>query len=328
MFSWADMPQSGPFQAPAKPEKTPGQPENFVLVRFNGFSGLNTKPTRPAIKDQQMSWCDNWMPLGVNNLRTMYDLNPFAFTIQTLTSGASGGGGGPPPPPPPYTPPATHFNDAVVHSLGLNIDPTTHISAFGVISLWTANPVLEGGSFIGIFGALDNFVSGFTLEFAAGQMVLGVYEPTGNAILTAVESTGTTGWRHDLISWNTTANTLQWYVNENLGSVSTTWTSTSAVDYSGATAWRLGFQNQSIDMSEVWVNVPNAFFDISLSANRLLFTDGSNGPVNLGTTGQTPTGLTPTFFFHGAGNPFATNRGTAGGFTLRNGILTPASSAP
>src|SRR5882672_2583254 len=80
------MPQGGDFQSPSAPQPVPGLPENFHLLRFDGFAGLNTKPTRPAIKDQEMATCDNWMPLGENNLRTLYDIGPAAYTA---TSGHS-----------------------------------------------------------------------------------------------------------------------------------------------------------------------------------------------------------------------------------------------
>lgn len=80
------MPQSGQFQTPAKPERVPGFPENFQYIVFDGFKGLNTKPTRPAIEDQQMYYCDNWMPLGENNLRTMWDHGAILFTVVGITT--------------------------------------------------------------------------------------------------------------------------------------------------------------------------------------------------------------------------------------------------
>ena len=68
------------FQTPARPPEIPGFPENFQLLIFDGFKGLNTKPTRPGIEDQEMAWCDNWMPLGEGNLRTLYDMGGILFT--------------------------------------------------------------------------------------------------------------------------------------------------------------------------------------------------------------------------------------------------------
>ena len=48
----------------------PGMPDSSQVVTFNGFTTINTKPTRPAIEDTEMYWCDNWFPLGPNNLRS------------------------------------------------------------------------------------------------------------------------------------------------------------------------------------------------------------------------------------------------------------------
>lgn len=54
-----------------------GAYKNFTL---EGFEGLNTKASRPAIEDQQLAWCENWMPIGRGNLRTMYGLGAQLFS--------------------------------------------------------------------------------------------------------------------------------------------------------------------------------------------------------------------------------------------------------
>jgi hypothetical protein len=48
--------------------------------QLEGFEGLDTKASRPSIEDQQMYWCENWMPIGHGNARTMYGLGPQLFT--------------------------------------------------------------------------------------------------------------------------------------------------------------------------------------------------------------------------------------------------------
>jgi len=48
--------------------------------QLEGFEGTNSKATRPSIEDQQMPWCENWMPLGRGNLRTMYGLGTQLYT--------------------------------------------------------------------------------------------------------------------------------------------------------------------------------------------------------------------------------------------------------
>ena len=53
------------------PKAVPGLPENFEPIVFDGFNGLNTKPTRFAIPNEQLYWCDGFMPFGKNTLRSM-----------------------------------------------------------------------------------------------------------------------------------------------------------------------------------------------------------------------------------------------------------------
>jgi len=56
--------------------------------QLEGFEGFNSKATRPSVEDQQMSWCENWMPIGHGNLRTMYGLGPLLYSnagISALT---------------------------------------------------------------------------------------------------------------------------------------------------------------------------------------------------------------------------------------------------
>lgn len=72
--------QGGGGGNPAAPSGAPGRPENELPLVFEVFEGLNTKPLRPGIKDQEMAWCDGWMPLGPNNLRTLYGIGDAIYT--------------------------------------------------------------------------------------------------------------------------------------------------------------------------------------------------------------------------------------------------------
>jgi hypothetical protein len=64
---------------PASPPQTPGFPANPQPITWDGFDTLNTKPSRPAIGDQEMYICNGWMPLGKSNLRTLWGINPTAL---------------------------------------------------------------------------------------------------------------------------------------------------------------------------------------------------------------------------------------------------------
>jgi hypothetical protein len=70
---------------PATPPLTPGFPSNPTPLTFEKFSTLNTKPLRPGINDDQMYWCDGFMPLGQNNLRTLYDVGDSLYTASGTT---------------------------------------------------------------------------------------------------------------------------------------------------------------------------------------------------------------------------------------------------
>lgn len=62
--------QDNPFQ--------PAQPQPLVLEEFQG---LYTSTTRPGVKDEQMWWCDGYIPLGKMDLRTLPGVGPILWTV-------------------------------------------------------------------------------------------------------------------------------------------------------------------------------------------------------------------------------------------------------
>jgi hypothetical protein len=72
---------------PAQPEEQQaiGFPPHFRLFLLEEFKGLNTRAKRPAIDDQEMAWCENWMPIGPANLLTMYGQGDPIYTAVALT---------------------------------------------------------------------------------------------------------------------------------------------------------------------------------------------------------------------------------------------------
>jgi len=65
---------------PGAPQKIINFPSNPIEFVLDGFETLNTKPTRPAIDQNQMFICDGFMPFGKNNLRTMYGVGTSIYT--------------------------------------------------------------------------------------------------------------------------------------------------------------------------------------------------------------------------------------------------------
>ncbi|MDE2021030.1 MAG: hypothetical protein KGJ13_11890, partial [Patescibacteria group bacterium] len=76
----------GGAQLPAKPPDTPGFPSNPYPLVFEGFKGLNTKPSRNAIDPDEMYIADGWFPIGKSNLRLLPDVGTSLYTASgTLT---------------------------------------------------------------------------------------------------------------------------------------------------------------------------------------------------------------------------------------------------
>jgi hypothetical protein len=54
----------------------PGPPEPLT---FEVFAGINTATTRPGVDERQMWWCDGFMPIGPQYLRTLYGVGDSIF---------------------------------------------------------------------------------------------------------------------------------------------------------------------------------------------------------------------------------------------------------
>lgn len=83
------------------------------------------------------------------------------------------------------------------------------------------------------------------------------------------------------------------------------------------------------DLAEIYVNV-GSYLDLTTAPNIAKFY-AAGKPVDLGADGSTPTGLAPEVYLSvregGAANDIATNRGTAGNFTI-TGTLSLSATSP
>lgn len=234
----------------------------------------------------------------------------------------------------PYHPPATLFTSAKLTAPSLTLPAT---GRYGLLMSWTfctmtaQYVVLEDTGLAGIALNLDN----------AGNRVLQLFDATGAQILIAKEGTiRRQCWFQDLISWDTTTQTLQWYLggtsSSNLFGV--TWSSSNLVGYPGSDGWQVGSSSIATPqgMSDLWFDVPNSFYDLAVAANLAKFAAAPDTmtstpycfPVSMGTNGTGPLGSTPHIFFSGAGNAYATNQGTAGGTWTIAGTLADAQNTP
>ena len=65
--------------SPASGGRAPGFPNNPQQLVFDGFEGINTKPSRPGIQPEQAWVCDGFMPFGKNNARTLYGVGSAVY---------------------------------------------------------------------------------------------------------------------------------------------------------------------------------------------------------------------------------------------------------
>lgn len=68
-------------------------------------------------------------------------------------------------------------------------------------------------------------------------------------------------------------------------------------------------------LAEIWI-APGQYIDFSVLSNRQKFINGGV-PVDLGATGNTPTGTAPLIYFKNAAASFTTNSGTGGDFVKK-----------
>lgn len=154
----------------------------------------------------------------------------------------------------------------------------------------------------------------------------------------AAYSTAT--WLNILSSWNTNAaagaKTGQLYIND---------VSDASVNSDTAAAFNIGYADidwsigaradtggskYSGDIAEYWFTPTQ--IDFSVTANRRKFISASGHPVDLGSTGQTPTGTSAIIYQSvrngGVASDFLTNRGTGGNFVVSAGSISLSATNP
>lgn len=232
-------------------------------------------------------------------------------------------------PPHMYDPPATQFTAAAITSTALTFPATAR---YGLLSLWTnvlsqnINQIFADIGTAPLLGARNG--SGILLvpDLPTGVMLLQIMDTSNAVIGNFVEGSFIPGWRHDLISWDSQSNVLQW-VSQGVSSprVTPTWNSTHLVGYNTGDKWVLGDGSQNFQIAELWFDTPGSFVDLTNPANVAKFVIGDGivaQAVSLGTGGTAPFGTSPKVYLSGAGNAFATNQGTVGSFTIATGTLS------
>lgn len=126
-------------------------------------------------------------------------------------------------------------------------------------------------------------------------------------------------WHHVLISADTSMPVGMLYVDD----VPTVLTVTSGINFNfSAGTVLVGARSGGYfpgSLAEVWL-MPGTYMDLTVAANRRKFRTADGRPVDLGSTGSTPTGSQPPLYLSvrasGSANDFATNRGSGGDFSV------------
>ncbi len=224
---------------------------------------------------------------------------------------------------PSYWPTAIGDFDGVADHLSRGADLSGNADGKeGTVSIWTrfdggdGSVLIQLGSAGGTFGLFKQTNDTFRLQ---GANVAAV---TILRIISDSTYTSASGWLHYLASWDLGNGLANIYINgaEDLEAAPTLTndtinytTSNFFINTNGAGA----FHNGAI--AELWFDLN--FLDISVEANRRLFTDRAGFPINLGATGEKVTGTAPIIYMHTRANNAGINSGTGGDFVIQGAPL-------
>ena len=145
------------------------------------------------------------------------------------------------------------------------------------------------------------------------------------------EATYTTaaGWIHVLASWDVSLGRAQLYINGVADRALGATVNGGNICYDSV-RWGIGGVSSSqldADVADLYAALGTSI-DLDALTNRLRFRTAAGDPVDLGTTCQGPTGVTPTGCFVGDVATWRANRGTGQGFTLEGNGLSLAPTSP
>ncbi len=208
------------------------------------------------------------------------------------------------------------------------------------LSVWVCGLAAFTPEIGGIFADGGNDTSRFSVQFHQDFLVIelwsGPQTNPANAIWQAgiydYPSAPTGTPQNFLISVDTLTNTAKVWVQDvaaTLDAGSTPWNSAVPVDNPGnypAVQWTAGGAPANpgiIGMGDLWFDIGTAI-DFDIEANRRKFINADLTPVDLGSSGATPTGSSPITFLHIAGSvadDFATNHGSGPAWSVFGGPL-------
>lgn len=208
-------------------------------------------------------------------------------------------------------------------------------SKTGIVSFWHKGLATPGLNFLFV-GAqvLDSKIFAYWGDGGVSNAyTLGVAGPVGFMnVHTGQHAFGT--WRHVLWSFNVATGTSHLYVTD-VSSANLDGSADGNIAFAAIDTWVVGDSadggfRSNADLAELYI-APGQFLDFSVTANRRKFITAGGKPVNLGSTGSTPTGVAPLIYLHlddgETANNFASNRIGAGNLTV-TGTLDTAATSP
>lgn len=227
-----------------------------------------------------------------------------------------------------YAANAVNFDGSVYLSRGADLTGNADSNAIS-LSFWAKAPTsqdLERTIY-------TNKNQTFGITFSLNSLVISGSNSAGTQILNAVFSavSDPDSWNHFMFSADLSdTGKRHAYVNGSAASITYNTYTNGLIDHTVAdhTIGSLdgGLSKFTGDISDVWIDLAN-YIDLSNSSNRAKFISGASKPVDLGSSGERPTGSSPKIFLSGDTSTWHTNKGTGGGFT-ENGALVTASTSP
>jgi len=258
---------------------------------------------------------------------------------------AGGGGGG-------FTAAGVHFDGATEYFRNAGGFGNSN-SKQGTVSMWV-NVAANGA----IFGWQNSgfSASGFSVRSQNQFILFKLFDPAGVGEIGTIspnsgfgsgggippDSTAydwrTLGWRWLAFSWDlastarmqcasnvyTTAGSLDLFDGS---SITDNTVSYPATGYPTIGSFGFGNSPYTGDLAE-FIFFSGTSLDLSNSTVRAKFISASGHPVDLGTTGNIPTGSNPTFYFKGPAAGFGTNAAGTGDMIVGSGAVTDSSTNP
>jgi hypothetical protein len=234
-----------------------------------------------------------------------------------------------------YRATAIQFTSASNDYLTTDALDHTSNSPRGTASFWTRFTAGDATTQLIVVAAVEVDKVGVAGGIARGSddhFEFLMYDCLGNKLLDMTSQSAYTiasGWIHVLAAWDVSAGLAQLYINGVPDLAAGPTINNGSICY---TAWKWGvggLSSGSLDagLADVYATL-GTFTDLGSAANRELFEDGSNKPVDLGTDCDTPEHATPTLCFTGSAATWNMNKGSGDGFTVECGALAPALTSP